>query len=78
MTPGLKSNLEEYLKLTKNGKQEKAQAIYETIFEPAFEMLRRVKKAEALSKGERSGSDDALIEKRVSRATKHFLREKSQ
>ncbi len=51
LTPGLKSSLDDYLKLTNTGKQEKAQAIYDGIFEPAFEMLKRVKKAEALGKG---------------------------
>ena len=78
LTPGLKSTLEDYLKLTKDGKQERAQEIFDSIFEPSLEMIRRVKKAEALQKGNHSGSDDAFIEKRVSRANKHFLREKSQ
>ncbi len=58
LTPGLKSSLDEYLKLTKTGKQEKAQGIYEAIFEPSFEMLRRIKKAEALSKGHLVDNDD--------------------
>lgn len=77
LTPGLKNQLEDYLKLTKTGKQEKARAMYDSIFEPAFEMLKRVKKAEALSKGYQSSSDDALIEKRMKRANKHFLGEKA-
>jgi hypothetical protein len=36
LTPGLKNQVEDYLKLTKNGKQEKAQHVYESIFEPTF------------------------------------------
>ncbi len=58
LTPSLKASLDEYLKLTKTGKQDKALAVYESIFEPAFEMLKRVKKAEALGKGY-GGTDDA-------------------
>jgi hypothetical protein len=78
LTPAVKIQLEDYLKLTKNGKQEKAQEIYDMIFEPAFEMLKRVKKAEMLQKGLSDGSDDALIQKRIERSSKHYLREKSQ
>lgn len=79
LTPGLKNNLEDYLKLTKNGKQEKAQEIYNSIFEPAFEMLKRVKKAEALQKGFGAPSDSeaAYKQKLISLSKKHYLGEKS-
>lgn len=79
LTPGLKSSLEDYLKLTKNGKQEKAQAIYDSIFEPAFDTLRRVKKAEALNKGfgTPGGSEDAYKNKLMGLSKKHYLGEKS-
>lgn len=79
LTPGLKSNLEEYLKLTKTGKQEKALSVYDTIFEPAFEMLRRVKRAEALNKGFGSsgGSEDAYKSKMVELSKKHYLGDKA-
>jgi hypothetical protein len=79
LTPTLKSNLEDYLKLTKDGKQQKAQTIYDSIFEPAFEMLRRVKKAEALSKGlgNPSETDDAYKNKLIAHSRKHYLGEKS-
>ena len=76
LTPAIKNQLEDYLKLTNTGKQEQARQAYVNIFEPAFEMLKRVKKAEALQRGHNSGTDDALIEKRIGRATKHFLGEK--
>jgi hypothetical protein len=77
LTPGVKSQLEEYLKLTKTGKQEKAHQVYETIFEPALEMLRRVKKAEALSKGygSSSDSDDSYKQKMITLSRKHYLGE---
>lgn len=76
LTPGLKSSLEDYLKLTKTGKQEKAQQIYDSIFEPAFEMLKRVKKAEALQKGHGTGNDDAYKQKLMAGSKKHYLGEK--
>lgn len=76
LTPGLKSSLEDYLKLTKTGKQDKAQQIYDSIFEPAFEMLKRVKKAEALQKGHGTGSDDAYKQKLMAGSKKHYLGEK--
>lgn len=79
LTPGLKNQLEDYLKLTKTGKQEKAQSVYDTIFEPAFEMLRRVKKAEALNKGYGSSTDseDAYKKKMMDLSKKHYLGEKA-
>lgn len=79
LTPALKSNLEDYLKLTKTGKQEKAQQIYDAIFEPSFEMLRRVKKAEAVNKGfgNSSDSDSAYKTKLMAGSRKHFLGEKT-
>lgn len=78
LTPGLKSQLEDYLKLTKTGKQEKATQIYDSIFEPAFDTLKRVKKAEALSKGHGTGgaSDDAYKSKMIALSKKHYLGEK--
>lgn len=78
LTPGLKSSLEDYLKLTKTGKQEKAQAIYDSIFEPALEMMRRTKKAEALSKGYSTGSasEDQYKNKLTNISRAHYLGEK--
>jgi hypothetical protein len=78
LTPGQKATLDEYLKLTKTGKQEKAQATYDMIFEPAFEMLKRVKRAEALGKGYGRGdsSEEAYKQKLMGISKKHHLREK--
>jgi hypothetical protein len=77
LTPGLKSQLDDYLKLTKTGKQEKAQQIYDSIFEPAFEMLRREKKAEELRKGygASTGSEDEYKQKLMGLSKKHYLGE---
>jgi len=79
LTSGPKSALEEYLKLTKNGKQDRAQYIYETVFEPAFEMLKRVKKAELINRtGINPGSDSekAYRDKLMNGSKKHYLGEK--
>lgn len=54
LTAAQKVQLDDFLKLTKTGKESKASAIYENIFEPALETLRKVKKAEELGKS-RSG-----------------------
>lgn len=76
LTPGLKSQLEDYLKLTNTGKQQKALQVYDSIFEPAFEMARRLKKAEALGKGHSgSNADDAYKNKMVELSKKHYLGE---
>lgn len=75
LTAGQKSQLDDYLKLTKTGKQEKAQSTYEMIFEPAFEMLKREKKAEALKKGHGTGDDDAYKKRLMSGSRKHYLGE---
>lgn len=74
LTPGLKNELEEFLKLTKTGKQERAQEIYNSVFEPAFEMLRRVKKAEALSKGfgDPSDSESSYKKRLMEHSQKHY------
>lgn len=54
LTPAQKATLDDFLKLTKNGKEEKAEFIYENLFEPALQTMKRIKKAEELGKA-RSG-----------------------
>lgn len=78
LTDSQKTSLDDYLKLTKTGKQEKAQSIYDSIFEPSFEMLKRIKKATALSKGQvESGDEDlAYKNKMIKLAKQHHLGEK--
>lgn len=50
LTPSQKTSLEDYLKLTKNGREEKAEFIFENLFEPALAMLKKLKKAEEVGK----------------------------
>lgn len=78
LTPSQKTSLDDYLKLTKTGKQEKAQGVYETIFEPSFEMLKRIKKAEALGKGHSTDGDEqsAYREKMIKLSKAHHLGER--
>ncbi len=77
LTSGQKSALDEYLKLTKDKKQEKAQSLYEMVFEPAFEALKRSKKAEALQRGHGTGEDDAYKQKLMKLGARKFLGEKN-
>lgn len=78
LTASQKNKLDEYLKLTHNGKKEKAQEMYESLFEPTFETLKRVKRAEALQKGHNydSSSDQAYKEKMMKLSRKRYLGEK--
>lgn len=54
LTKSHRETLDDYLKLTNTGKQEKAATIYENILEPALDTHRKVKKAEELGRS-RSG-----------------------
>jgi len=78
LTASQRSALEDFNKLTKNVKQERAQLIYDTLFEPTFEMLKRVKKAEQLRKGvvEPSDAEAAYKAKMIGISRKHYLGEK--
>lgn len=50
LTPSQKADLDEFLRMTKTAKEEKATSIYANLFEPTLEALRRVKKAEELGR----------------------------
>jgi len=50
LTPAHKNAIDEYLKLTKGGREQKAAEVYENIFEPALEMARKIAKAEELGR----------------------------
>lgn len=79
LTSAQKQVVDEYLKLTKTGKEEKAQHLFDTVFEPTLETLRRIKKAEIVSKGYGSGSDaeNAYKQKLMNLSKKHYLGDKS-
>lgn len=83
ITPAQKTSLDDYLKLTKTGKESKAADIYENIFEPALETVRRVKKAEEVGRS-RSGfgatneTNSAYKERLIKISRKTHLGEKEQ
>lgn len=77
LTESQQNKLDDFLKLTKDGKLKSAPEVYESLFEPAFKMLRQVKKAEALKKGHGDGSMDSYKQRMLEQGRKHFLGEKS-
>lgn len=79
LTPGQKTALEDFLKLTKTGKQQRAQQVFEMVFEPGFEMLKQTRKADQIKKGESIPSDvEAAYRKRLEQGSrKHYLGEKN-
>ncbi len=81
LTPSHKNQLEDYLKLTKNGKEERAQSVFENIFEPSLEITKQIKKAEEITKAKNgynnsSDADKAYKEKLMGLSKKHYLGEK--
>lgn len=78
LTEAQKNALEDFKKLTKTDKQERVVGVFETVFEPAFEMVKRLKKAEQVSKGhgEQTNSDNAYAKRMQDLSRKHYLREK--
>lgn len=74
LTDSQKSFLADYLKLTKNGKEDKAHEMYINLFEPALSTLKKVKKAEALARekmGYRDGKGDSQYKDKLIKGSKH-------
>lgn len=63
LTPSQKSTLENFLKLAKNVKEERAEEIYENLFEPALQSLRQIRKAEELERSKHGLGDQSDAEK---------------
>jgi len=80
LTSTQKNSVENYLKLTKTGREEKAQHVFENILEPALVSLKREKKAQELNRAKNGlgGTDQDLKyrNKLVEGSRKHYLREK--
>lgn len=76
LTKTQKSSLENFLKLTKNGREAKAGEVYSNVFEPTFEMLKKLKKAEELEKSRKGYSSstegDAYKDKLIDIGKKRF------
>lgn len=81
LTPAQKVTLDDYLKLTKTGKEQRAADVYENIFEPALETIRKVKKAEEVNRS-RNGyassdaTNSAYKDRLIATARKTHLGEK--
>jgi hypothetical protein len=81
LTQAQKSQLEDFQKLTKNGKEDRASHVYENIFEPAIEMLKKLKKAEEVGKARSGFSTGSSVEndykqRLINQARKGHLKEK--
>lgn len=81
LTASHKVKVDDYFKLSKNGREEKAASIYEDVFEPALETLKKVKKAEELGRsgnGLSGGSkhENAYKDKLINVSRKTHLGEK--
>lgn len=78
LTESQKNKIAEYLKLTKNVKQERAGEVFDELFEPTFEMLKRIKKAELLNSGYAASGDaeKAYENKMIAISQKQYLGDK--
>lgn len=78
LTPGMKTALEDFQKLTKNTKHERVTQLWDQVFEPALEMLRRTKKAEQLNRGLGAPTDveEAYKQRLIKGSRTHYLGEK--
>lgn len=79
LTASQKSTFDEFKGLTKDKRIERAQQVYDSIFEPTFETLKKVKRAEQVGKGfkDESTGEQAYKEKRLKMARKQHLGEKN-
>ncbi len=78
LTGAQKVELEDFLKLTKNGKTERVENVYAMIFEPTLETLRKVEKAKQVSSGskDQSTAEKQLADKMMKASKKHYLGDK--
>lgn len=79
LTASQKSTFDEFKALTKDKRLEKAQHLYDSIFEPTFETVKKVKRAEQVSKGfkDETQGEQAYRDKRLKMARKQHLGEKN-
>lgn len=75
LTGPQKLKVEEFKKLTKTDKQERAGLIWDEIFEPAFETLKKVKRAQQMAAGQKNQSDGekTQLDKMRLNSRKHYL-----
>jgi len=81
LTSSQKSQLDDYLKLTKNSRLEKVSQVYDNVFEPALELIKKVKKAEEVGRaryGISSKPEDDYKNKLLKLAKRVHLNEKGE
>ncbi len=78
LTGAQKIEVDNFLKLTKNGKQQKVETVYSMIFEPTLETQRKVLKAKELNNGDKNQSsvEKALADRMMKASKKHYLGDK--
>jgi len=78
LTQTQKNEVEEFLKLTKNGKQDKIESMYSMVFEPTLETLRKVEKARHLQLDPKNQSDAEKVytDRMMKLSKKHYLGDK--
>lgn len=80
LTEAQKNTLAEFKTWTQTVKQERVQLVYDTVFEPTFESIKRVKRAERLSKGlgEETNAQEAYTKRMTELSQKHYLKKGSK
>lgn len=78
LTDAQKVEVADFLKLTKNGKQDRIENVYAMIFEPTLESIRKIEKAKQVNSGEKdqSSAEKALADRMMKQAKKHYLGDK--
>jgi hypothetical protein len=75
LTGSQKIALEEFKKLTKDVKETKAKELYDSLFEPTFEMMKKIERAKEISRGGVTPSDaeSAYKQRMAEISQKQFL-----
>lgn len=78
LTGPQKIQVEEFKKLTKTDKQDRVGNFWDSIFEPTFEMVKKVKRASEMSNGQKGQTDNekAYADRMMKLSKKHYLGEK--
>lgn len=81
LTPSQRARVDEYLKLSKNGRKGKSGDIYEDILEPTVDKLKRLRKAEEVGKsrlgfGSSSKTEDAYRDRLIQSSQQTHLGKK--
>lgn len=79
LTAAHKKSVENYLKLTKNAREEKAQDLFENVLEPLLATHKRIKKAEEVNRsklGLGNDQDQAYKQRLIDGSRKHYIGEK--